>query len=259
MAAPFVRQQPLERLGQRLRVANFDTRLRCQQVVDRVAKAEMVRPEEHRNTLYCRFDHVVAALVAAPGKQAAAHVRDVGGAVQRPQLTHRVHQQHAAAAGRCRAAGIDFRLAYDLQGPCFKIRLDAGGVRGIARHQDEPEPRAAVHQRAVAFGHDPVLAVAQAPADDDHVLRRVVQCLPRIGRRRPVGHRQVVLHVPRDCNARRGNAQPAKPRSVGVALYGDQLHLYEQPRNQPCSGVDAAGPCRHLAVDDRHGDGPLMR
>ena len=77
-----VRHQPLKRLAQFAGVADFDARFRFQQGIDRVAEAELVWAEQYRNTLYGRFHYVVAALVAAPGKQAAAHKGDVGGAVQ---------------------------------------------------------------------------------------------------------------------------------------------------------------------------------
>ena len=180
-AALAVREQLLECLAQFRSVADPDARAGSQQIVHRVAKAEVVGAEKHRHTQEGGFDYIVAALVAAPCEQAAAHVRDVGGAVQGAQFAHRIHQQHAAAPGRILAAGIDLGFAHDFH--CLRLQTgpDASGLSGITRHQDEAEPRMPLNQRAVALGHDAVLAVAQASADDDHVLRRVVQGLPQIG------------------------------------------------------------------------------
>ena len=91
-AALAVHEQPLECLAQFRSVADPDARVGSQQVVDSVAKAEVVGSEKHRHTQDGGFDHTVAAPVAAPCEQTAAHVRDVGDTVQDTQFTHRIHQ-----------------------------------------------------------------------------------------------------------------------------------------------------------------------
>ena len=174
------------------------------------------------------------------------------------QFADRIHDKHAVAAGRVRTACIDVRLQDDLKIPCLQFRPDTRDVRGIARHHDESKARMVPHQRPITCRDGPVLAIAQAPADDDHVLRGEVQCAPRIGRSRPGRCREIVFHVPGHRDARLRNTQPKEPGRVRVALHGDQRHLSQQMRHQARSGVNSTRPFGHLAVDDRHRDAPRV-
>ena len=118
-------------------VAHEPAGVGCEQIVDGLLEAEIVRPEQHGHAEDRGLHEIVAALVRAAEEQAAADEREICDRIEAAELADGVDDEHAARPGAGAAPASTAVLRVTAKPRAARALLDGLRVGRIARHDDE--------------------------------------------------------------------------------------------------------------------------